>query len=825
MGYLTSPSQTEKFDVLRALVGLVPDLADTLDDPRNRLTLLPPTDSAFLRLARKIFPVSGLNRSNTTGIVQALAGGLALLANSTSPAAKYANVDSILRYHLITEAYPFQELEKNDSVSTALGKDLEFKSGRVIDADDSRNNSEPRRRNVFTQNGWIHVMSSVLLPFDLDAAVNGGSPNPSDDPNPSDGPEPSDDPKPSGNAGIPRSAAQGVNVSEILVPRISALQYLQSQPRKFGVLVRAVSSIPELASLLDDVSQAFTLFPPTDSAFLKVVKIIDPTTTFTGDDKDGIFGAIDAAIEPLSGSNLFSILNYHSIASPWPYEKLVEARTLLSTDTRYNLTFRNNKVVDRDGSRRNAVPDPRNVLAANAWIHVIDSVLLPFNLDNVLNPEVSPQASPDFPQPSVAPPGAGGVDISEGDDLPEDDIIIPSPRLTVLDYLVSEPDKFGILVKAANAVPGIPALLGQVSERFTLFAPTDEAFAKLANQLSPGRGLTADDKDAVLKALGDELAQLGDVSAASLQAIVKYHVLTQAWAFQKLPNRPLRTKQGRRLEVNGNRVIDFDDSRADAVSERGERNVLAVNGWVHAVDSVLLPFDLDNPTGSPGPSIEPSIEPSMGPNVGPSGFPDPSDAGTAGATVSASTNSPDEDDSVCFPSTATVRLADGSVLKMSELQAGHSIHIGSEKTSAVFAFTHRTMARKTAFYELTTASGHSVSMTGQHYVYANEALTAAAAVRQGDVLQTAAGQSRVVRVRVVMGTGLFAPHTLHGDIEVDGVVVSGYSRAVHPKVAHALLAPIRALCRYGGFVEPLGGMFYEGADSVASYMPKGASRY
>jgi hypothetical protein len=41
--------------------------------------------------------------------------------------------------------------------------------------------------------------------------------------------------------------------------------------------------------------------------------------------------------------------------------------------------------------------------------------------------------------------------------------------------------------------------------------------------------------------------------------------------------------------------------------------------------------------------------------------------------------------------------------------------------------------------------------------------------------------------------GLYNPHTMHGDIVVDGVHTSTYTDSVAPALAHALLWPVRML--------------------------------
>lgn len=112
------------------------------------------------------------------------------------------------------------------------------------------------------------------------------------------------------------------------------------------------------------------------------------------------------------------------------------------------------------------------------------------------------------------------------------------------------------------------------------------------------------------------------------------------------------------------------------------------------------------------------------------------------------------------------------------------------------------------FVRLKTAAGAVLTASPAHYVYVVGAgpagsatvdgrgwrLVRAAEVRRGDVLPLAAGAvSAVVGRSLVELPGLYNPHTLDGDIVVDGVVVSTWTAAVPPAVASAALAPLRWL--------------------------------
>jgi len=95
-------------------------------------------------------------------------------------------------------------------------------------------------------------------------------------------------------------------------------------------------------------------------------------------------------------------------------------------------------------------------------------------------------------------------------------------------------------------------------------------------------------------------------------------------------------------------------------------------------------------------------------------------------------------------------------------------------------------------------------------------------VRLGDRLPLAAGNaSAVVGIgRVALG-GLYNPHTLDGDLTVDGVVVSTWTAAVPPAVASAALAPLRWLVARtaGGPAAALGTAVARGVSAAVGAPP------
>ena len=122
--------------------------------------------------------------------------------------------------------------------------------------------------------------------------------------------------------------------------------------------------------------------------------------------------------------------------------------------------------------------------------------------------------------------------------------------------------KFSTLAASLNAADLTTTLKG--AGPFTVFAPTDDAFAKLPPH-------TVSDL-------------LQPESKERLKAILAYHLVARrVTTTQVIEMRSVRTVQGQALRIdteNGVRINDANVIKAD---------VEAANGIIHVIDSVLLP--------------------------------------------------------------------------------------------------------------------------------------------------------------------------------------------------------------------------------------------
>lgn len=146
--------------------------------------------------------------------------------------------------------------------------------------------------------------------------------------------------------------------------------------------------------------------------------------------------------------------------------------------------------------------------------------------------------------------------------------IASAPRKQdIVDTAVGAGD-FQTLVAAVKAAGLVDALKGKGP--FTVFAPTDEAFAKL-EKAKPG--ILAD--------------LLKPENKAKLQTILKYHVIpseVRAASVVKLKNGTMvETLAGKKVKVGNKSGVTIDQAKVI------KTDILCTNGVIHVIDTVLIP--------------------------------------------------------------------------------------------------------------------------------------------------------------------------------------------------------------------------------------------
>ena len=123
--------------------------------------------------------------------------------------------------------------------------------------------------------------------------------------------------------------------------------------------------------------------------------------------------------------------------------------------------------------------------------------------------------------------------------------------------------------------------------------------------------------------------------------------------------------------------------------------------------------------------------------------------------------------SSCFPGAALVQLVNGSNVKIQDINIGDSVAVSEKSFSVIYMFSHKYSEARYPFLQIETAANQRLLISHGHYLYANDILVVAQDVKIGDFLETFNGaKTAVTRVSSLTASGLFNPHTLHGDIIV-----------------------------------------------------------
>ena len=284
----------------------------------------------------------------------------------------------------------------------------------------------------------------------------------------------------------------------------------QAKPAQLADIVHAAEHAGQFTTLLTALEVAgledalrgpgpFTVFAPTDDAFAALPK-----------------GTVESLLKEENRAKLQSILKYHVVPGAVMSSDLMKytnAKTLHGNKLSLTLRVNNARVTTADVKARNGV------------IHVIDRVILPDN----------------------AKPITGHAN-SEAPKRLEKDIVE-----TAVDA-----GQFKTLVAAIQAAGLADALSGEGP--FTVFAPTDAAFAKLP-------------KGTVEMLVKPE-------NRAKLQAILKYHVLPARLGSNDIvAAHTVKTLNGQAIYPS----LMVDNAALQA------KNIYCHNGVIHVIDSVIVP--------------------------------------------------------------------------------------------------------------------------------------------------------------------------------------------------------------------------------------------
>lgn len=181
-------------------------------------------------------------------------------------------------------------------------------------------------------------------------------------------------------------------------------------------------------------------------------------------------------------------------------------------------------------------------------------------------------------------------------------------------------------------------------------------------------------------------------------------------------------------------------------------------------------------------------------------------------------------DKACFPGDSIVELRSGVMKRMEEVNIGDSLLVSCNLYSLVFGFTHRLNNSQivSKFVRLTIKGQEKPFIaTSGHYVYLNEELKVIEEAQIGDFVTLGNGRhAHVIRVSTELHNGLFNFQTVHGDIVVNNVQASTYTKSVEASAAHAGLSIARVVYSWLGLQMV---SFHDGS-FLAWLLPYGSKR-
>jgi uncharacterized surface protein with fasciclin (FAS1) repeats len=139
--------------------------------------------------------------------------------------------------------------------------------------------------------------------------------------------------------------------------------------------------------------------------------------------------------------------------------------------------------------------------------------------------------------------------------------VAAAPAKDIVDTAAGNPD-FKTLVAAVKAADLVDTLKGKGP--FTVFAPTDEAFAKLPK--------------------GTVETLLKPENKKKLQAVLTYHVVAgDVRAADVVKLKSAKTVQGQEVKIDASKGVKVNDATVT------KTDIVCSNGVIHVIDTVILP--------------------------------------------------------------------------------------------------------------------------------------------------------------------------------------------------------------------------------------------
>jgi uncharacterized surface protein with fasciclin (FAS1) repeats len=369
----------------------------------------------------------------------------------------------------------------------------------------------------------------------------------------------------------PSAATSEATIADTAIA-VSSLDGFDHNDQDFDILIQALLAA-DLVDAVADPSADLTVFAPTDRGFIRLAKDLG----YKGNNEQVAFDTIVAALTELGDGDpipvLRNVLLYHVSPGAVGYDDLRRTTTNLPTVLGPELHVTRRQIVDAAPKFRNPwiKSQLNDIETSNGVIHALNRVLLPVDIDPVSR-EVKSRTEP---APAL-----------------ETNIVETAIAVSSLDGFDHNKDDFDILIQSVLTAD-LTAALSNADANFTVFAPTDRAFVKLARDL----GYTGVyNEEAAFNFLVGALTELGGGDPIPvLTDVLLYHVAPDAVSYSQLRNERtslVSTLGGQSLRINTNQIVDAAPKRANAIIIKSLRDVNTSNGVIHGISRVLLPLDI-----------------------------------------------------------------------------------------------------------------------------------------------------------------------------------------------------------------------------------------
>jgi uncharacterized surface protein with fasciclin (FAS1) repeats len=374
---------------------------------------------------------------------------------------------------------------------------------------------------------------------------------------------------------VPASAADntGPTIADTAIA-VSSLDGFDGNTGDFDMLLQALIAA-DLVGAVADADADLTVFAPTDQAFVRLAR--DLGYSERGYNEAGAFAYIVEQLTALGGGDpipvLTDVLLYHVSPGSTFYSALqnntVEVPTLLGV----SFTAEGRHLIDEATSLRNPrIKNPlTDIETSNGVIHGINRVLLPVAVGGDApapepTPEPTPESGPTIADTAIAVSSLDGFDGNTGD--------------------------FDMLLQALIAADLVGAVADADAD-LTVFAPTDQAFVRLARDL--GYSERGYNEAGAFAYIVEQLTALGGGDPIPvLTDVLLYHVSPGSTFYSALQNNTVEvpTLLGVSFTAEGRHLIDEATSLRNPRIKNPLTDIETSNGVIHGINRVLIPLGL-----------------------------------------------------------------------------------------------------------------------------------------------------------------------------------------------------------------------------------------